>query len=60
MNGNSTGKTIKRKRPVPPGLNKQEEKILKKVTRRAYRLDNCFNFCGIKVGWSAIFGIIPV
>jgi len=60
MNGNTTGKTVKRKRAVPPGLTKTEEKVLKKVTRRAYRLDNAFNFCGIKVGWGAIFGLIPV
>lgn len=59
MNGKATGKYSKRKRAIPPGLTKQEEKVLKKVTRRAHRLDNCINFCGIRIGWSAIIGIIP-
>ena len=59
IQGNPTGKTTKRKRAMPPGLTKQEEKVLKKVTRRAHRLDKCFSFCGIKIGWGAIFGIIP-
>jgi hypothetical protein len=59
MNGRATGKYEKRKRAIPPGLTKQEEKVLKKVTRRAYRLDNCMNFCGIRVGWSTIIGLIP-
>ena len=58
--GNPKGKKPKKqKKAVPPGLTKQEEKVLKKVTRRAYRLDNCFNVCGIRVGWEAIAGIIP-
>ncbi len=59
MNGEKSGKTVKRKRPVPPGLTKQEEKVLKKVTRRAHRLDQCLNICGIKVGWGAVIGIVP-
>ena len=54
-----TGKPKKQRRALPPGLTKQEEKVLKKVVRRAHRLDNCINICGIKVGWSAIIGIIP-
>ena len=60
MNGKPTGKSTRRKKPLPAGLTKEEEKVLKKVTRRAYRLDNCFSFCGIRVGWSSIIGIIPV
>lgn len=59
MNGRATGKYTKRKRAIPPGLTKQEEKVLKKVTRRAHRLDQCFSFCGIRVGWGTIIGIIP-
>lgn len=60
MNGNPTrGKPKKQKKATPPGLTKKEEKVLKKVTRRAYRLDNCINFCGIRIGWSVIAGIIP-
>jgi len=60
VNGNPSGKPVKQRRPVPQGLTKQEEKVLKKVTRRAHRLDNCLNICGIRVGWSAVIGILPV
>ena len=59
MNGNAKGKPKKQKKATPPGLTKKEEKVLKKVTRRAYRLDNCLNFCGIRVGWGVVAGIIP-
>ena len=57
--GNPTGKMIKSKKPIPDGLSKHDAEILKKVTRRAYRLDNCFHFCGIKVGWSSVIGLVP-
>lgn len=33
--------------------------MLKKVTHRAHRLDNCMSFCGVRIGWEAIIGIIP-
>jgi hypothetical protein len=58
----STGhqKTKKRKKALPPGLSREDEKTLVKVKRRAYRLDMAFgNFCGMRVGWSSIIGIIP-
>ena len=58
-NTTSKTKTIKTKKTPPPGLTPLELKVLKKVTRRAYRLDNCFSLCGIRIGWGAIFGFIP-
>lgn len=52
--------TKKRKRALPPGLTAQEEKILNKAKKRAYRLDLClFSFCGIRFGWSSVIGLIP-
>lgn len=52
--------TKKRKKALPPGLTPQEEKILNKAKRRAYRLDLClFSLCGIKFGWGSVIGLIP-
>jgi Domain of unknown function (DUF4112) len=52
--------TKKRKKALPPGLSLEDERTLNKVKRRAYRLDMAFgDFCGMKVGWSSIIGIIP-
>ncbi|KAI4155380.1 MAG: hypothetical protein LQ340_001022 [Diploschistes diacapsis] len=59
LNGNPTGKPKKQKKATPPGLTKIEEKVLRKVTRRAYRLDNCLNVCGIRIGWGVVAGVIP-
>ncbi len=33
--------------------------MLTKVKRRAYRLDNAINICGIRFGWSSIIGFLP-
>lgn len=50
----------KRKRALPPGLTSQEEKILNKAKKRAYRLDLClFSLCGLRFGWSSVIGLIP-
>ncbi|KAJ9152165.1 PH domain containing protein [Coniochaeta hoffmannii] len=60
-NGRETGKTKTRKRGFPTGLSQNDLKILKKVRKRAYRLDmSLFNCCGIRFGWSSVIGIIPV
>ncbi|KAF4636786.1 hypothetical protein G7Y89_g1286 [Cudoniella acicularis] len=57
----STKKTKKRRKALPPGISEQDGKVLTKVKRRAYRLDNSlFNCCGIRFGWSSVIGIIPV
>lgn len=53
------GKQKRRKRPVPPGLTKQEEKVLKSVRSRAHCLDKGFNMCGLHFGWTFIIGLIP-
>ncbi|WOO82100.1 uncharacterized protein LOC62_04G005602 [Vanrija pseudolonga] len=56
---NSKGKRKRVKRDLPPGLTKEEEKILRKVRRRAHHLDKGFNLCGFKFGWTFFIGIIP-
>jgi len=54
-------KTKKRKKALPPGLTPQEEKVLIKVKRRAYRLDlSLFNLCGLRFGISSVIALIPV
>ena len=58
-NGRPYGKARKQKKPVPEGISAHDAKVLTKVKRRAYRLDNAINICGIKFGWSSIIGIIP-
>ncbi|KAK1769250.1 hypothetical protein QBC33DRAFT_557298 [Phialemonium atrogriseum] len=59
--GQPTGKVKKRKRAIPTGFSAHDTTILKKVRRRAYRLDmSLFNCCGIRFGWSSVIAIIPV
>lgn len=59
--GNATGKTKTRKRGFPTGLSQNDSKILKKIRKRAYRLDmSLFNCCGIRFGWSSVIGFVPV
>jgi hypothetical protein len=44
-----------------PGLTAEESEILSMVKRRAYRLDLCLcNCCGIRFGWGAVVGMIPM
>ncbi|KAA8652584.1 hypothetical protein EYZ11_002383 [Aspergillus tanneri] len=53
-------KTQKRRKAAPPGLSKNDEKVLTQVKRRAYRLDLClFSLCGLRFGWSSMIAIIP-
>jgi len=59
-NGKRTGKVANHKRPLPPGLTKQEQNALKKTMRRAHRLDEAFSICGIRIGWSVVIGIVPL
>jgi len=54
------GKTRRRRREIPPGLSKRDENILKSVNRRAHYLDKGFSFCGLRFGWTAIIGLIPM
>lgn len=46
----------------PPGLSQHDTKVLKKVRRRAYRLDQSISCCccSFRIGWAAVIGIIPV
>lgn len=47
-------------RALPPGLNEKEAAALTKAKRRAYRMDlSLGTFLGIKMGWSAVIGLIP-
>jgi hypothetical protein len=44
-------KTKKRKKALPPGLSEEDQEILVKVKRRAYRMDMSLGTCcGIKIG----------
>lgn len=44
----------------PPGLTEKEAAVLTKAKRRAYRMDlSLGTFLGIRVGWSAVIGLIP-
>jgi hypothetical protein len=54
-------KTRKQRKAIPPGLSAHDAKILNRVKRRAYRLDySLFNLCGIRFGWGAVIGLIPL
>lgn len=53
-------KLKKRRKALPPGISEEDQKILLKVKRRAYRLDMALGtFCGIKIGWGSVIGIVP-
>ena len=59
--GRPTGKVKQQKKGIPAILSQHDGTILKKVRRRAYRLDmSLFNCFGIRFGWSSVIGIIPV
>lgn len=47
-------------RRIPDGLSKNDEKILHKVKKKAYRYDMWFSFLGVKFGFSNVVGIIPI
>ncbi|SHO76494.1 Similar to S.cerevisiae protein YLR326W (Putative protein of unknown function) [Malassezia sympodialis ATCC 42132] len=53
------GRMRRRKRPMPPGLTKKEEKILLKIKKRAHHLDKGFRLCGMRFGWTFIIGLVP-
>lgn len=56
----NTSKLKKRKKALPPGLTAEEELVLVKVKRRAYRLDMAlFNCCGMRFGWSSLIALVP-
>ncbi|GAA5997486.1 uncharacterized protein JCM10292_000883 [Rhodotorula paludigena] len=53
------GRTRKRKRAMPQGLSKRDERILRSVRRRAHYLDKGFSLCGFRFGWTFFLGLIP-
>jgi hypothetical protein len=58
--GEATGKQVKQKRALPPGLSDHDAKVLMRVRRRVHRLDwSLFTIFGIGFGWSSVIGIIP-
>lgn len=60
LDGTPTGKMIKRRKALPPGLSDHDAKVLTKVKRRAYRLDmGLGSFCGVCIGYGSLIGVIP-
>ncbi|GAA5982915.1 hypothetical protein JCM10908_006830 [Rhodotorula pacifica] len=53
------GRKKHRKRALPAGLSKRDERVLRSVRRRAHYLDKGFSLCGFRFGWTAILGLIP-
>ncbi|GAA5884239.1 hypothetical protein JCM6882_002191 [Rhodosporidiobolus microsporus] len=53
------GRERRRKRAIPPGLSKRDERILRSVRRRAHYLDKGFSLCGFRFGWTFLLGLIP-
>jgi len=52
--------TKKRKRALPLGLTPEEEAILTKAKRRAYRVDlSLGSFLGTRFGWGSVIGLVP-
>lgn len=59
--GRPTGKVKQQKKGIPAILSQHDGTVLKKVRRRAYRMDmSLFNCFGIRFGWSSVIGIVPV
>ncbi|KAK4056370.1 Endocytosis and vacuole integrity protein [Microbotryomycetes sp. JL221] len=56
----TTGQMRKRKRAMPAGLSKRDERILRSVRRRSHYLDKGFSLCGFRVGWTFWLGLIPL
>ncbi|KAL9042658.1 MAG: hypothetical protein Q9180_000446 [Flavoplaca navasiana] len=48
-----------KRKDVPMGISPADAKVLLAVRRRAYRLDNSINLCGIRFGLSSVVGLIP-
>ncbi|KAL8993181.1 MAG: hypothetical protein Q9169_006537 [Polycauliona sp. 2 TL-2023] len=48
-----------KRKDVPLGISPADAKVLLAVRRRAYRLDNSINICGLRFGLSSVVGLIP-
>ncbi|KAK4977468.1 hypothetical protein LTR66_002063 [Elasticomyces elasticus] len=54
------GKFKKVKKQIPAYIPEHDANILAKVRKRSYQLDmGLFNFFGLRVGWSAVIGLVP-
>ncbi|OBA18753.1 uncharacterized protein OGAPODRAFT_92212 [Ogataea polymorpha] len=53
-------KGAKRRKNIPSQYTPRDRKTLKSVRDRAYHLDQCFSVAGIKFGYGAIIGFIPM
>ncbi|KAK5122054.1 hypothetical protein LTR85_004300 [Meristemomyces frigidus] len=55
------GKMKKVKKQVPAYIPEHDAMILARVRKAAYRLDmSLFNFLGIRFGWEAVIGLVPM
>lgn len=55
------GKTKKVKKEIPSYIPPHDADVLAKARKTAYRLDYAlFSFLGIRWGWSAVIGLVPV
>lgn len=55
------GKFKKVKKQIPAYIPEQDAMVLASVRKLAYRLDmSLFNFMGIRFGWEAVIGIVPM
>lgn len=52
-------KGAKRKRRLPEFIPKHDLLILESIKKNAYRLDLQLSFCGFRLGWAGIIGLIP-
>ena len=60
LDGRPSTKLKKVKKALPPGISDNDAKVLTKVKRRAYRLDNSlFNCCGVRFGWGSVIALFP-
>jgi len=60
-NPKKPGKYKKVKKTIPAYIPEHDAEILASVRNRAYKLDMClFNFLGIRFGWEAVIGIVPM
>lgn len=60
VGANDKTKYKKIERRVPDGLSKNDESILHKVKKKAYRYDMWFSFLGVKFGFTNVVGVVPI
>lgn len=50
----------RREKSIPEYVAEKDRKLLRRLRKRAYRMEMMFNFCGIRFGWLGIIGLVPV